>query len=198
VRVGQGGTVGRDTPRINSGKPRRGDRLMTKPECGVLVSSAVSPLARMRIQCAFSSAGKHSAHAITPPPHNCEAMPTYRRRRNRFRPHELDELQGRMVSAMQWTALSFGSLLLLSQAQEPTQEGKLIHLAEISCKTFTEFTQQEQAIIISWLQGYNLPEKAPAVIDLEKLSSDKAKLTEHCTEKPDDDVMTAAEAVMGQ
>jgi hypothetical protein len=101
-----------------------------------------------------------------------------------------------MVSAMQWTALSFGSLLLLSQA--PTQEGKLIHLAEISCKTFTEFTQQEQAIIISWLQGYNLPEKAPAVIDLEKLSSDKAKLTEHCTEKPDDDVMTAAEAVMGQ
>jgi HdeA/HdeB family len=116
----------------------------------------------------------------------------------RIEPHELDELQGRMVSAMQWTALSFGSLLLLSQAQEATQEGKLIHLAEISCKTFTEFTQQEQAIIISWLQGYNLPEKAPAVINLEKLSSDKAKLTEHCTEKPDDDVMTAAEAVMGQ
>ena len=99
---------------------------------------------------------------------------------------------------MQWTALSFGSLLLLSQAQEPTQERKDIHLAEVSCKVFSEFTQQEQAIIMAWLQGYYLPEHAPAVIDLKKLSSDKAKLIEHCIGQPEDDVMTAAEAVMGK
>jgi hypothetical protein len=98
---------------------------------------------------------------------------------------------------MQWTALYLGSLLLLSQAQEPTRE-RTLHLAEVSCKTFTEFTQQEQAIIISWLQGYSLPDQAPAVIDLDKLSSDKAKLIGHCTDKPEDDVMTAAEAVMGR
>jgi HdeA/HdeB family len=103
-----------------------------------------------------------------------------------------------MLSALPWTVLSFGSLLLLSQAQEPTQDRKLLHLAEVSCKTFTEFAQQEQAIIISWLQGYNLPEQAPAVIDLDKLSSDKAKMTEHCINRPEDDVMTAAEEVMGQ
>ena len=57
-------------------------------------------------------------------------------------------------------------------------------------------TQQEQGIIMAWLQGYYLPEHEPAVIDVEKLLSDKAKLTEHCINKPEDDVMTAAEAVM--
>src|SRR5947199_5540033 len=98
---------------------------------------------------------------------------------------------------MQWSAFSFGSLLLLSQAQEPTQDRRL-HLAEIACKAFTEFTQQEQAIITAWLQGYALPEQAPAVIDLDKLSSDKAKLREHCINRPEEDVMTAAEAVMGK
>jgi hypothetical protein len=101
------------------------------------------------------------------------------------------------MSVIQWTALSFGGLLLLSQVQEPTQDSKF-HLAEVSCKTFTEFSQQEQAIIMSWLQGYYLPEHAPAIIDLKKLLSDKAKLTEHCINQPEDDLMTAAEAVMRQ
>src|ERR1700730_4188274 len=101
------------------------------------------------------------------------------------------------MSVIQWTALSFGGLLLLSQVQEPTQDSKF-HLAEVSCKTFTEFSQQEQAMIMSWLQGYYLPEHAPAIIDLKKLLSDKAKLTEHCINQPEDDLMTAAEAVMRQ
>ena len=99
---------------------------------------------------------------------------------------------------MQWTALSFGSLLLLTQAQEPTPDSKVIHLAEVSCKTFTELTKQEQAIIISWLQGHHLSEHAPAIIDLNKLAADKARLTEYCIRQSEDDVVTAAEAVMGQ
>jgi hypothetical protein len=49
---------------------------------------------------------------------------------------------------------------------------------------------------MAWLQGYYLPEHGPAVIDVEKLLLDRAKLTEHCINKPEDDVMTAAEAVM--
>jgi hypothetical protein len=53
-------------------------------------------------------------------------------------------------------------------------------------------------MIMSWLQGYYLPEHAPAIIDLKKLLSDKAKLTEHCINQPEDDLMTAAEAVMRQ
>ena len=46
--------------------------------------------------------------------------------------------------------------------------------------------------------AHYLPEHAPAIIDLKKLLSDKAKLTEHCINRPEDDLMTAAEAVMRQ
>jgi hypothetical protein len=93
-------------------------------------------------------------------------------------------------------ALSIGTLLLLTQAEEPKQDRKVIYLAEVACRTFTELTREEQGIIIAWLQGYYLPERGPAVIDVEKLLLDRAKLTEHCINKPEDDVMTAAEAVM--
>ena len=34
----------------------------------------------------------------------------------------------------------------------------LTRLAEVTCKTFTELTRQEQNIITAWLQGYHLPE----------------------------------------
>jgi hypothetical protein len=44
-------------------------------------------------------------------------------------------------------ALSIGTLLLLTQAEEPKQDRKVIHLAEVTCRTFTELTQQEQGII---------------------------------------------------
>jgi hypothetical protein len=100
---------------------------------------------------------------------------------------------------MQWvaTSVSIGTLLLLTQAQEPKQDRRVIHLAEVTCKTFTELTNQEQGIITAWLQGYHLPEHEPAVIDLERLLSDRLKLTEHCITKPEDDVLTAAEAVLG-
>ena len=43
--------------------------------------------------------------------------------------------------------------------------------------------------------GLSLGGHEPAVIDVEDLLSDKAKLTEHCINKPEDDVITSAEAV---
>jgi hypothetical protein len=99
---------------------------------------------------------------------------------------------------MPWiaTALSIG-VLLFTQAEEPKQERRVIHLAEMTCKAFTELAKQEQGIIIAWLQGYDLPEGEPAVIDIDKLLSGRAKLSEYCIDKPQDDVMTAAEAVLG-
>jgi acid stress chaperone HdeB len=94
------------------------------------------------------------------------------------------------------TSLSIG-MLLLTQTQEPKQERKVIHLTEVPCKTFIEEMKNEQGIIVAWLQGYYLPEDEPPMIDVDKLLSDTAKLREHCINKPEDDVMTAAEAVFG-
>jgi hypothetical protein len=88
------------------------------------------------------------------------------------------------------------NLLLLTQAEEPKQGRKVIHLDEVTCKAFIELTREEQGIIMAWLQGYYLPEHEPAAIDVEKLLSDRAKLKEHCINEPEDDLMTAAEAAM--
>jgi hypothetical protein len=99
---------------------------------------------------------------------------------------------------MQWvtTTISIATLSLLTQAQEPKQDRKVIDLTGTTCKTFADLTQQEQGMIIAWLQGDYLPEDEPAAIDVEKLLLDRAKLTEHCINKPEDDVMTVAEAAM--
>jgi len=95
------------------------------------------------------------------------------------------------------TSLPIGILLLLTQAQEPDR--KVIHLTEITCKTFLEeLKPEERRVIVAWLQGYYLPEHDPPVIDVDKLSSDNAKLREHCLNSPEDDLMTAAEAVFGK
>ena len=42
-----------------------------------------------------------------------------------------------------YAALSIGTLLLLTQAEEPKQDRKVIHLTEVACKTFTELTREE-------------------------------------------------------
>ena len=95
------------------------------------------------------------------------------------------------------TSLPIGILLLLTQAQEPDR--KVIHLTEITCKTFLEeLKPEERRVIVAWLQGYYLPEHDPPVIDIDKLASDSAKLRDHCLNNPDDDLMTAAEAVFGK
>ena len=94
------------------------------------------------------------------------------------------------------SGLPIGILLLFAQAQEPGP--KVIHLTEITCKTFIEeMKPEEHRVIIAWLQGYYLPEHDPPVINIDKLSSDSAKLREHCLNNPEDDLITAAEAVFG-
>jgi HdeA/HdeB family len=94
------------------------------------------------------------------------------------------------------SGLPIGILLFFAQAQEPGP--KVIHLTEIACKTFIEeMKPEEHRVIVAWLQGYYLPDHVPPVIDIDKLSSDSAKLREHCLNNPEDDLMTAAEAVFG-
>jgi HdeA/HdeB family len=89
-------------------------------------------------------------------------------------------------------------MLLLTQAQEPQQDCKVIHLTEVTCKTFVEEMKREQGIIVAWLQGYYFPEHEPPVIDVDRLLSDSAKLTEHCINTLEDDLMTASEEVFGK
>ena len=93
------------------------------------------------------------------------------------------------------TSLSIGTLLLLTQAQEPQRDRKIIHLGEVTCKTFVEQMKREQSIIVAWLQGYYLAEHDPPAIDVDKLFSDSTKFTEHCVNNPEDDLITASETI---
>jgi len=90
-----------------------------------------------------------------------------------------------------------GILLLLTQEQEPKQDRTIIHLDELTCKTFTELTQQEQGIIVAWLEGYYLSDDDPPAIDVDKLLSDSVKLIQHCVNRPEEDLLTAADAILG-
>jgi hypothetical protein len=42
-------------------------------------------------------------------------------------------------------ALSIGTLLLLTQTEEQKQDRKVLHLAEVTCRTFTELTNRSRA-----------------------------------------------------
>jgi hypothetical protein len=68
----------------------------------------------------------------------------------------------------------------------------------MSAHGIIEEMKREQSIIVAWLQSYYLSEHSPPVIDVDKLLSDSAKLTEHCVNNPEDDLITAAEAAFGK
>jgi hypothetical protein len=90
------------------------------------------------------------------------------------------------------SSVLMGTLLLLTQAQEPQRDRKIIHLSKITCKIFVEEMKREQSIIVAWLQGYYSPDP---VIDVDTLLSDNVKLTEYCVNNPGHDIITAAETL---
>jgi hypothetical protein len=53
------------------------------------------------------------------------------------------------------------------------------------------------SIIMMWLEGYCTDENEGAVIDFSKMAGDTAHLLVYCGHHPDDDIITAAEEVLG-
>ena len=53
------------------------------------------------------------------------------------------------------------------------------------------------SIIMMWLEGYCTDENEGAVIDFSKMAGDTAHLLVYCGDHPDDDIITAAEEVLG-
>jgi len=53
------------------------------------------------------------------------------------------------------------------------------------------------SIIMMWLEGYCTDENEGAVIDFGKMAGDTAHPFVYCGDHPDDDIITAAEEVLG-
>jgi hypothetical protein len=77
------------------------------------------------------------------------------------------------------------------------QDGKL-DLATLTCQKLFEMKRDQINIVLAWLQGYYLEENGPTVVDLDKLSSDILRLSGYCAANPQEDVLSAADALFGK
>jgi acid stress chaperone HdeB len=77
------------------------------------------------------------------------------------------------------------------------QDGKL-DLATLTCQQLFEMKREQINIVLGWLQGYYLEENGPPVVDLDKLSADALRLSGYCRANPQEDVISAAEALFGK
>ena len=74
------------------------------------------------------------------------------------------------------------------------QDSKL-DLAALTCQKLFEMKREQINIVLAWLQAYHLEDDAPPVLDLGKLSADALRLSGYCTANPEEDVISASEAL---
>jgi len=77
-------------------------------------------------------------------------------------------------------------------------QGNKLDLVALKCRELFEMKREQIKIVLAWLQAYYLDEDAPPVINLDKLSADELKLSGYCVANPQEDVISAAEALFGK
>ena len=85
----------------------------------------------------------------------------------------------------------------LAAAAAFAQDGKL-DLATLTCRKLFEMNREQVNIVLGWLQGYYLEENGAPVVDLDKLSADRLRLSGYCAANPQEDVISAADALFGK
>ena len=85
----------------------------------------------------------------------------------------------------------------LAAAAAFAQGGKL-DLATLTCRKLFEMNREQVNIVLGWLHGYYLEENGPPVVDLDKLSADTLRLSGYCAANPQEDVISAADALFGK
>jgi HdeA/HdeB family len=96
----------------------------------------------------------------------------------------------RVMRARLAVAVVLGGLAIDDGAAQET-----IDLGRTTCAQFLAMSREQSLIIVGWLHGYFLEEHAPPIVDFGKLNAGSLKIIERCQSHPDEDVMSAAEAV---
>ena len=78
----------------------------------------------------------------------------------------------------------------------PAQAEKL-DLSTVTCKKFFEYSKDNLAIMLMWLDGYYADEDAPPIVNFDKMGENSKKLGEYCAKNPGHSVITAADKVLG-
>jgi hypothetical protein len=94
-----------------------------------------------------------------------------------------------MTARLAMAVVVLGGLAVDGAAQET------IDLGRTTCTQFLAMSREQSLIIVGWLHGYFLDEHAPPIVDFGKLNVGSLKLIERCQSHPDEDVMSASEAV---
>ena len=71
-----------------------------------------------------------------------------------------------------------------------------LDFSKITCKQFVSAPKDQIGTILVWLEGYYTKESAPPIMYADKTTNDAKHLSDYCNAHGDDDVITAAEAVM--
>jgi hypothetical protein len=85
----------------------------------------------------------------------------------------------------------------LAAAAAVAQDGKL-DLATLTCRKLFEMNREQVNVVLGWLQGYYLEENGAPVVDLDKLSADTMRMSGYCAANPQEDVISAADALFGK
>jgi hypothetical protein len=82
----------------------------------------------------------------------------------------------------------------------PAAEGwtHKVDLSSILCKELPGLQKPQVEQIVTWLQGYYTLEKAPRIVDPDKIKADVTKLDTYCKQNPEANLVAAADDVMGE
>lgn len=73
-----------------------------------------------------------------------------------------------------------------------------VDMTKLTCKQFSAYDKDNAGTIMMWLEGYYTGDDDDAVIDFGKMAGDMTKLLVYCEAHPDDDIISAADEVMGE
>lgn len=93
--------------------------------------------------------------------------------------------------------LGAAALAAALMAATPALAANQLDLSKVTCKDFLSSGKDNISIIITWLDAYYLGDKAPPVIDFDRMAKSGAGLGQYCGEHGDAMLSKAADTVMG-
>jgi hypothetical protein len=78
----------------------------------------------------------------------------------------------------------------------PAVAAEVVDVAELTCKQFTDYNDDNKAIIMMWFEGYYTEDDEPATIDFGKMAGHLAQILIDCEANPDKSVLEATDEIM--
>jgi hypothetical protein len=78
----------------------------------------------------------------------------------------------------------------------PANAIESVDVESLTCGDFTQFSDDDKAVIMMWFEGYYTEEDEPATIDFNKMAGHLAQIMGACEDKPDMEILEATDEVM--